>query len=31
MIPLLRSNTPLTFSSSSADIMEAQPSGPPTL
>ncbi len=31
MIPLLRSNTPLTFSTSSADIMEAQPSGPPTL
>jgi Flp pilus assembly protein TadG len=31
MIPLLRSSTPLGFSVSSADIMEAQPSGPPTL
>jgi len=30
MIPLLRSATPLSFSVSSADIMEAQPSGPPT-
>jgi Flp pilus assembly protein TadG len=30
MIPLLRSATPLTFSVSSAAIMEAQPNGPPT-
>jgi Flp pilus assembly protein TadG len=30
MIPLLRSSTPMTFSVSSADIMEAQPNGPPT-
>jgi Flp pilus assembly protein TadG len=30
MIPLLRTATPLTFSVSSADIMEAQPNGPPT-
>ena len=29
MIPLLRGNTPLTITVSSADIMEAQPSGPP--
>jgi Flp pilus assembly protein TadG len=30
MIPLLRSAVPLNFSVSSADIMEAQPNGPPT-
>jgi|SRR5579883_989468 len=30
MVPLLRSSTALTFSASSADIMEAQPNGPPT-
>jgi Flp pilus assembly protein TadG len=30
MIPLLRANTPLNISVSSADIMEAQPNGPPT-
>lgn len=29
MVPLLRSASPLQFSVSSADIMEAQPSGPP--
>jgi Flp pilus assembly protein TadG len=31
MIPLLRPSGAMTFSTSSADIMEAQPSGPPTL
>jgi Flp pilus assembly protein TadG len=30
MIPLLRSAVPLSFSVSSAGIMEAQPSGPPS-
>jgi Flp pilus assembly protein TadG len=29
MIPLLRGSTPLTIAASSADIMEAQPNGPP--
>ncbi len=29
MVPLLRTNSTLIFSASSADIMEAQPNGPP--
>jgi len=31
MIPLLRPSGAMTFSTSSADIMETQPNGPPTL